>query len=66
MLTLVFGTAMNPYKMASNEEVLYIKKLGIVDVNNFVVRAIVIQFHLKGRNYVEAVRPWHSKYYSAN
>ena len=38
--------------MTSNEEVLYIKKLSIVDVNNFVVRAIAIWFHLKGRNYV--------------
>ena len=28
------------------------KKLGIVDVNNFVVQAMIIRFHLKGRNYV--------------
>jgi hypothetical protein len=26
VLTPVFGTAMNPYKMTSNEEVLYMKK----------------------------------------
>ena len=28
------------------------KKFGIVDMNIFVVRAIVIQFHLGGRNFV--------------
>ena len=38
--------------MTSNEEVLYMKKLGIVDVNTIVVRAIAIRFHLEGRNYV--------------
>src|ERR1041385_6971844 len=52
LLTPVFGTAMNLYKMTSNEEVFYMKKLGIVDMNNFVVRAMIIRFHLKGRNYV--------------
>ena len=52
VLTPVFGMAMNIYKMTSNEDVFYIKKLGIVDVNNFVVRAMIIRFHLKGRNYV--------------
>ena len=44
--------AMNLYKMSSNEEVLYMKKFSIVDVNNFVVWAMIIWFHLKGRNYV--------------
>ena len=52
MLTPVFGTAINLYKMISNEEVFYMKKLGIVDVNIFVVRAIAIRFHLESRNYV--------------
>ena len=28
------------------------KKLGIVDVNNFVVQAMIIRFDLQGRNYV--------------
>ena len=42
VLTPVFGTAMNLYKMTSNEEVFYMKKLGIVDVNNFIVRAMII------------------------
>jgi len=37
VLTPVFGTAINLYKVTSNEEVLYMKKLGIVDMNNFVV-----------------------------
>ena len=52
VLTPVFGTTMNLYKMTSNEEVLYMKKLGIFYLNNFVVRAMIIRFHLKGRNYV--------------
>ena len=51
-MILVFGTTINLYKMTSNEEVLYMKKLGIFDVNDFVVRAMIIWFHLKGRNYV--------------
>ena len=51
VLTPIFGTAMNLYKMTSNEEVLYMKKLGIFDVNNFVVEAMIIRFRLKGRNY---------------
>ena len=37
VLTLVFGMTINLYKMTSNEEVLYMKKLGIVDMKNFVV-----------------------------
>src|SRR3954465_2491234 len=52
VLTPVFGTTINLYKMTSNEEVLYMKKLGIVELNNFVVRVVSIRFHLKGRNYV--------------
>ena len=52
VLTPVFGTAMNLNKITSNEEVFYMKILGIFEVNNFVVRAIAIRFHLKGRNYV--------------
>ena len=52
LLTPVFGTTMNLYNMTSNEEVLYMKKLGIVDVYNFVVQAIVIRFYLNFRNYV--------------
>ena len=52
VLTLVFGTAMNLYKMDSNEEVFYMKRVGIVNMNIFVVRVIAIRFHLEGRNYV--------------
>ena len=51
-MTLVFGTTINLYNMTSNKEEIYMKKLGIVGMNNFVVRAIVIRFNLKGRNYV--------------
>ena len=40
--------------MTSNGEMLYMKKLGVVDINNFVVRAMVIQLHLEGRNYVQS------------
>ena len=52
MLTPIFGTAMNIYNMASNEEVFYMKKFGIVDMNIFVVRVIAIRLHFEGRNYV--------------
>src|SRR4051812_7861164 len=37
LLTPVFGMIINLYKMISNGEVLYMKKLGIVNVNIFVV-----------------------------
>src|ERR1041385_4519096 len=30
------------------------KKLDVVDMNNFAVRAMIIRFHLKGRNYVRS------------
>ena len=42
VLTPVIGTTIFIYKIASNEEVLYMKKLGIFDVNDFVVRAMII------------------------
>ena len=51
-MTPVFGTAMNLYKMASNEEVFYTKRVGIVYMNIFVVRVIAIRFNLEGQNYV--------------
>lgn len=43
---------MNLYKVNSNEEVFYMKSMGIVDVKIFVVRAIAIRFHREGQNYV--------------
>ena len=49
-----FGMTINLYNMTSNGEILYMKKLGVVDINNFVVRAMAIQLHLKGRNYVRS------------
>ena len=52
MLTSVFGTTIFIYKMASNEKVVYMKRLCIVDVNNFLVRVIVIRDCLKTKNYV--------------
>ena len=53
VLTPVFGTAINLYKMTSNEEVLYMKKLGIVDVNIFVAEPSSSDSILGGLNYVE-------------
>ena len=50
VLTLVFGMAMNIYKMASNEEVFYMKKFGIVDMNIFEVWVVAIRFRLLGRS----------------
>ena len=50
----VFGMTITLYKMTSNGEVLYMKKLGVVDINIFLVRAIAIRFHLKGRNYIRS------------
>src|SRR4051794_36880377 len=52
VLTPVFGTTINLYNINSNEEVFYMKKFGIFEMNIFVVRAIVIRFHLGGRNFV--------------
>ena len=52
VLTPVFGKTMNLYKMASNEEVFYMKKFGIVDMNIFEVWVIAIQFYFEGGNYV--------------
>ena len=54
MLTPVFDTAMNLYKMASNDEVFYLKRFGIVDRNIFEVWVVSIRFHLEGRNYVRS------------
>src|SRR4051812_31235696 len=56
LLTPVFGTTTFIFKMASNKKVFYRKTLGIIDMNIFVVQAIVIRFHLGGRNYVGSDR----------
>ena len=46
MLTPDFGTVKNLINMSSNEEVIYIKKFRVVDINIFEVWVIAIRSHL--------------------
>ena len=52
MLTPDFGTVKNLINMSSNEEVIYIKKFRVVDINIFEVWVIAIRSHLEGRSCV--------------
>ena len=52
VLTPDFGTVKNLINMASNREVIYMKKFRIVDMNISEVWVIAIQSHLEGRNCV--------------
>ena len=66
MLTPDFGTVKNLIKMASNGEVIYIKKFRIVDMNIFEVWAIAIRSHLEGRSCVRNTEILYSEHYSAH
>ena len=48
--------------MASNGEVFYMKEFHIVDMNIFEVWAIVVRFHLEGRNYAQSTKILYSEY----
>ena len=48
--------------MASNGEVIYIKKFRIVDMNIFEIWVIAVRFHLEGRNYAQSTKILYSKY----
>ena len=50
------GTVNNLIKVASNEEVMYMKKFRIVKVNIFEVWVITIRSHLEGRTMLKALR----------
>ena len=52
--------------MASNGEVIYIKKFRIVDMNIFEVWAIAIRSHLEGRSCVRNTEILYSEHYSTN
>lgn len=66
VLTLDFGTVNNLINMASNGEVIYIKKFHIVDMNIFEVWAIAIRSHLEGRSCVRNTEIFYSEHYSAH
>ena len=66
MLTPDFGTVKNLINMASNGEVIYIKKFRIVDMNIFEVWAIAIRSHLEGRSCVRNTEILYSEHYSAH
>ena len=66
MLTPDFGTVKNLIKMATNREVIYMKKFHIVDMNIFEVWAIAIRSHLAGRSCVRNTKILYSKHYSAH
>ena len=66
MLTPDFGTVKNLINMASNGEVIYIKKFRTVDMNIFEVWAIAIRSHLEGRSCVRNTEILYSEHYSAN
>ena len=66
MLTPDFGTVKNLIKMASNREVIYIKKFHTVDMNIFEVWVVAIRPHLKGRNYAQNIMILYSEYCSVN
>ena len=52
--------------MASNGEVIYIKKFRIVDMNIFEVWAIAIRSNLEGRSCVRNTEIFYSEHYSAH
>ena len=52
--------------MASNGEVIYIKKFRIVDMNIFEVWAIAIRSHLEGRSCVRNTEILYSEHYLAH
>mgnify|MGYP005825027879 CR=1 FL=1 len=63
MLTPNFGMVKNLIKMASNGEVVYVKKFRIVDMNIFEIWVIAIRSHLEGGSCVrntEISYPEHS------
>ena len=62
MLTPDFGTVKNLFKMASNGELIYMKKFCIVDMNIFEVWVIAVWFHLEGRNYAQSTKILYSEY----
>ena len=64
MLTPDFDTIKNLIKMASNEEVIYMKKFHIVDMNIFKFRAIAIRPHPEGQNYTRSTQILYSEHYS--
>ena len=66
VLTPDFGTVKNLINMASNGEVIYIKKFRIVDMNIFEVWAIAIRSHLEGRSCVRNTEILYSEHYSAD
>ena len=66
LLTPDFGTVKNLFKMASNGEVIYIKRFCIVDMNIFEVWAIAIRSHLEGRSCVRNTEILYSEHYSAH
>ena len=66
MLTPDFGTTKNLIKMASNGEVLKVRKFRIVKRRNFDVWAVAIRSHLEGRNYVRNTEILYSEHYSAD
>ena len=56
----------NLIKMASNEEVLKVRKFRIVKRRNFDVWAIAIRSHLEGRSCVRNTEVLYSEHYSAD
>ena len=66
MLTPDFGTAKNLITMASNGEVLKVRKFRIIKRKNFDIWAIVIRSHLEGRSCVRSTQILYSEHYSAD
>ena len=62
VLTPDFGTVKNLINMASNWEVIYIKKFRIVDMNIFEVWVIAVRFHLEDWNYAQSTKILYSEY----
>ena len=56
VLTPDFGMVKNLFKIASNGEVIDMKKFRIVDMNIFEVWVIAVRFHLDGRNYTQSTK----------
>ena len=66
LLTPNFGTKKNLIKMASNGEVLKVRKFCIVKRKNFDIWAIVIRSHLYARSCVRSTHILYSEYYLAD
>ena len=65
-MTPDFGTVKNLINMSSNEEVIYIKKFRVVDINIFEVWVIAIRSHLEGRSCVWNIQILYSEHYLAD